>query len=58
MNIYTYSVRYSVDRKPGYEVTVEAKDSLSAKRIALAEIQGQAGYIGKRISITGVSKCY
>ena len=56
MKTYTYSVKFSVDRKPGYEVTVEARDGLSAERMAMAEIQGRAGYAGKKIKITGKRK--
>ena len=52
----TYNVRYSVDGKGGFSVIVSAPNSGSARQVAMGEIQGQAGYVGRRITITAVSE--
>ena len=52
----TYNVRYSVDGKNGFSIIVSAPNSSSARHVALGEIQGQAGYVGRRISITGITE--
>ena len=49
----TYNVKYSVDGRSGFSIIVSPSSS-SARQIALGEIQGQAGYMGRRISITGI----
>ena len=50
----TYNVKYSVDGRSGFSIIVSAPSSSSARQIALGEIQGQAGCMGRRISITGI----
>ena len=52
----TYRIKFSIDGRPGGEIYVDARDSFSAKRVALGELQGRAGYYGKRISVTSVLK--
>lgn len=52
----TYRVKFSVDGRAAGELYVEARDSFSAKRVALGELQGRAGYYGKRINVTSVLK--
>ncbi len=49
-----FEVKYSVDGRYGYSIIVTAKDYNQARRIALGEIQGMAGYVGKRIHIINV----
>lgn len=51
-----YFVKFNLDGKPGGEIVVEARDSSAAKRMAMAELQGRAGYAGKKIYISSVSK--
>lgn len=51
-----YYVKFNVDGKPGGEIVVEARDSSQAKRMAKAEIEGRAGYAGKKIYISGAQK--
>lgn len=53
MDMKTYEYRFNVDGKPGGSVIVEARDSMMAKRLAMAQIQGRAGFAGKRITLTG-----
>ena len=52
----TYFVKFNIDGRAGGEIVVEARDSSSAKRMAMAELQGRAGYVGKKIYISSVSK--
>ena len=54
--MYTYFVKFNVDGRSGGEIVVEARDSSAARRMAMAELQGRAGYAGKRIYITSVIK--
>lgn len=54
--MYKFIVKFYVDGKIGGEIVVEARDSTSAKRIALGELQGRIGYAGKRITLGSVSK--
>ena len=51
-----YFVKFNLDGRPGGEISVDARDSSQARRMAMAELQGRAGYAGKRITITTVSK--
>lgn len=48
----TYEVKYSVDGKSGYSTIVSAPNSSAARRIAMGEIQGNPGYMGKNIRIS------
>ena len=48
-----FEVRFRVDGKDGGAIIVEAKDPGMARKVALGELQGRAGYAGKRISISG-----
>lgn len=49
----TYEILYRVQGVPGTcSVIVEAPDSATARRMALAQISSQAGYIGKKMYIT------
>lgn len=48
-----YLVRFSVDGRSGGEIIVEAPENGTAKRIALGDLQGRAGYENKKIRITG-----
>ena len=50
----TYEVRFSVDGKPCGSILVKAKDSGAARRIAMGELSGRAGYAGKKITITNI----
>lgn len=56
MNMHTYYVKFNVDGRPGGEIVVEARDISAAKRVAMAELQGRAGYAGRRIVITSTIK--
>ena len=47
----TYEVRFKVNGKDAGSVKIEAKDSYSAKRYAMAQIGGMAGYSGQKITI-------
>ena len=47
----TYEVSFKVNGKDGGLVTVEAKDFYSAKRYAMAQVGGMAGYAGQKITI-------
>lgn len=49
----TYEVTYMVDGRGRYSLYVQAKDSSAARRVALSQITGMPGYVGKRITITG-----
>lgn len=49
----TYEVLYRIQGVPGTcSVIIEAPDQGTARRIALAQISSQAGYIGKKVYIT------
>lgn len=52
----TYEVRFTVNGKGGYSTTVQARDVMQARRIAMGEIQGQYGYLGAKICIRQVFK--
>ena len=54
--MYKYFVKFNVDGKTCGEIVVEARDSSAAKRMAMAELQGRAGFAGKRIYISSVTK--
>lgn len=56
MTLSTYEVKFRVDGKTTSSIYVEAKDPGAANRVALGKIQGQAGYVGRRISILTVRK--
>ena len=51
-----YQVRYSVDGMGGYTIIVSAPNSYIARSVAMGEIEGQAGYMGKRIRINSVQE--
>lgn len=49
----TYEVLYRVEGVSGTcAVIVQAPDQGTARRVALAQISSQAGYIGKKVYIT------
>lgn len=50
----TFEVRYTVDGRTGYSVIVSAPNSNSARQVAMGKIQGEAGFIGKKIRISSV----
>ena len=55
--MYTYEVRYKVEGDWHVKsIYVEAKDSSTAKNVALGEIGGMAGYANKTITILTVKK--
>lgn len=51
-----YSVKFTVNGKAGFCIMVSAPNSNMAKQVAMGEIQGQAGYAGKRIVVTSISE--
>lgn len=48
----TFEVKYSVDGKSGFSIMVSAPNSATAKKVAMGEIQGKPGYIGRKIRIS------
>ncbi|MCI8404740.1 MAG: hypothetical protein HFE49_07530 [Clostridia bacterium] len=48
----TFEVKYSVDGKSGFSTIVSAPNSATARKVALGKVQGQAGYIGKKVRIS------
>lgn len=52
-----YEVRFSVNGKSGGSIIVTAPNAEAARRVALGELQGQAGYIGKKITIPNAPRC-
>ena len=51
-----FFAKFNVDGRPGGEIVVMARDTSAAKRMAMAELQGRAGYAGKKIYVTSVTK--
>lgn len=49
----TYYVEFKAGNDRG-SVYVEARNSSEARKVAMGQIMGQAGYIGKRINIIAV----
>ena len=49
-----FEVKYSVDGKSGFSIIVSAPNSNTAKKVALGEIEGHAGYIGKKVRVSAV----
>ena len=52
----TFEIRFNVDGKSGGSIIIEAADSIQARRLALGQIQGQAGYYDKKITITAIKE--
>lgn len=50
----TYEVIFKIDGKSGSSITINAPNSMVARRMAMGQLQGMAGYVGKRISISVV----
>ncbi len=51
-----YIVSFSVNGKTGNKIIVEANNPVSAKRVALGELNSRAGYADKKISVTSPRK--
>ena len=51
MAMKNFVTRFSVDGKSGYECSVKAPSPSSAMRIAKTEIEGKAGFVGRKIRI-------
>ncbi len=49
-----YEVRFNVNGRSCGSIMVQAPNSSTARRIALGELMGKAGYADKKITITGV----
>lgn len=49
-----FEVKFRVDGKSGGSVIVEAPNGMTARSVALAKIQGEYGYVGKKIMVTSV----
>ena len=56
MDMKTFRAKFNVDGRPCGEIIVTARDSSMAKKMAQAELQGRAGFAGKKIVVTGVVK--
>ncbi len=54
----SYEVSFRVDGVSGVcSIIVQAPDQATAKRVALGQISGQAGYFGKKIKIVSTRRC-
>lgn len=49
-----FEVKFRVDGKPWGSIVITAPNSMSARSVALAEINGQYGYADKKIMIMDV----
>ena len=47
-----YEVHFNVDGRSGGIIYVTARDAPTARKVALAELQGRAGYANTKIAIT------
>jgi hypothetical protein len=56
MEMNTYIVKYSVNGESGYSIAVQAKDSITARKIAKGELAAQAGYVGCKIVVGSAVK--
>lgn len=50
----TYTVRFNAGTERGLCIYVDAQSISEARRVAMAQIMGQAGYYDKKIVITHI----